>query len=174
MRAVSSSVLSVVPAIVIVALAAGSTDRPAPQPKAAMTTTDATRAGFGTEPTDADPADAWPQFLATAPLDEVIVTDADIASVTTDPLTLTLTAAAADDLVDSHRDDRFVVTLDGERLYAGRIMYFASARYLRHPVIHITRHRGPTEVMLLPMIGARTDTAVNAPPALLAHFAAKR
>lgn len=113
----------------------------------------------------ADPA--WQEFLATAPLGPVLVDDAAIEAVFADPLTLVLTV----DRDPGRLNDRpFVVTLDGERIYAGSIVSVATARPRNYPVIHLDDTGVAVYVKILPQLAARADTPVTAPPALLEHF----
>jgi hypothetical protein len=129
---------------------------------------------FGDEPLGDDPGGAWPRFLAAAPLDDLVLADRDVEQVAAGPLRLLLTAAGARAFAErgGAREHRFVVSLDGARLYAGRIAFVATARPLRHPVIHVDDDGLSTLVVVLPELGARADSEVTAPPALLAHFAA--
>lgn len=122
-----------------------------------------------------DPGGAWPRLLADADLGEIMVRDDDIEVVTTAPLTLVLTTAAGRRLVAAHGSSplegpSFVVTLDGARLYAGTVMFIGTARALRHPLMHFLHTGASLNLALVPSAGARTDTALNAPPALLEHF----
>jgi hypothetical protein len=131
--------------------------------------------GFGDQPTFEDPDRGWARFLASAPLDDVVLTDAEVETVATEPLTLVLTPAGGRAFVADvgmMGEHRFVTTIDGERLTAGRIMFVGTARALRHPLIHVRDTGFAIEVTILSTQNARADTAVNAPPALLEHFRA--
>lgn len=181
---------TVLASIALALVACATTEPSTPSPGAAVTDpsrpTDAQLAAptagfaihvvrrFGAEPTIDDPDGAWPRFLASAPLDEVVLTDADLESIATAPLTLVLTTAGGRALrarVGDVPEHRFVVTLGGARLFAGRMIFVGTARALHHPVIHLDDSGFAVKVAILPTLGARADTAVNAPPALLAHFA---
>ena len=122
-----------------------------------------------------DPGGAWPRLLADAELGDVMVSDADIEVVTTAPLTLVLTTAAGKRVLAAHgsrplRGPYFVLSLDGARLYAGSVMFIGTARAMRHPLIHFHDTGASLNLELVPSVGARADTALNAPPALLEHF----
>jgi len=118
-----------------------------------------------------DPSGAWPRLLAEAELQGIFLTDADVEAVSTDPLTLLLTGAAGLRILGAAREDaQFVVVLDGARLYAGTSIFVGTARALRHPRLHVLDLGSAVTVRLVPSIAARTDTHVNAPPALLEHF----
>ena len=129
---------------------------------------------FGGEPTHDDPA--WARFLDTAALDEAVLGDAEVERVATGPLRLLLTTAGARRFAQhgGEGERRFIVTLGGERLYAGRIVFVGTARLLRHPIMHVHDDGLATTLVILPELGARGDTARTAPPALLAHFADTR
>jgi hypothetical protein len=131
--------------------------------------------GFGREPTADDPDGAWARFLTSASLDEVLVADADIEAVATEPLTLVLTADAGRNLLARFGpvpEHRFVVSLGRQRLFAGRVMFVGTARALRHPVIHVNDTGFALHIVVLPTLGALADTAVTAPPVVLEHFRA--
>lgn len=122
-----------------------------------------------------DPSGVWGRVLADAPLGDVMVSDADIEVVTTAPLTLVLTTAAGKRFVAAYgsgmiHGPSFVVTLGGARLYAGTFVFIGTARALRHPLGHVHNTGASLNLELVPTIGARVDTALNAPPALLEHF----
>jgi hypothetical protein len=127
---------------------------------------------FDQLPTDYDdPGGAWPKLLAEAQLGDVFITDHDVEAVSTAPLTLILTGAAGQRMAKAWRESaQFAVTLDGARLYAGTTIFIGTARVLRHPLIHLLDRGISINLHLVPTIGARADTARNAPPALLDHF----
>jgi hypothetical protein len=129
---------------------------------------------FGDEPADyEDPDGSWPRLLANAPLGNVLVDDQDIEAVATEPLTLILTPSAGQRLAGpSVREARFVATLGATRLYAGRVMSIATARALRHPVVHIIDTGLAVKVQILPRLGDRGPSALVAPPAVIDHFRA--
>jgi len=117
-----------------------------------------------------DPSGAWPRLLAEAELGDVLLTDADVEGVSTDPLTLILTGAAGPRIQRATREARLVVTLDGARLYVAMCIFVGTARMLLHPLLHVLDFGSAVHVLLVPSIGARADTPRNAPPALLEHF----
>ena len=110
---------------------------------------------------------AWQELVATASLGPVFVDDDAIEAVFTDPLTLVL---AVDHTPPPAMDQPFVATLGGERLFAGSVVFVASARARAYPVIHVQDRTVAVYVQILPQIGASADTPLTAPPALLAHF----
>jgi hypothetical protein len=118
-----------------------------------------------------DPGGAWPRLLAEAELGDALLTDADVEAVATDPLTLVLTGAAGPRIQGTMREAApFVITLDGARLYAGMSIFVGTARMLLHPLLHVLDFGSAVHVRLVASIGARTDTPLSAPPALLEHF----
>ena len=154
----------------------GPTHAPTPEGTSDAPRRDAMMAGFAIHVrTDARDTDLpwryddqpWQTFLATSPLAPVTVDDALIESVTTDPLTLVLVPGVT---LERLMDRPFIITLDGERLFAGAVADRPSARARQYPVIHVDRTGLATYVVILPHIGANKDGPVTARPELLAHF----
>jgi hypothetical protein len=87
----------------------------------------------------------WADFFASARLDKILVDGGDIREYDWENQTMILRKEAAERIRHDYGKDRFsldekmfIVTLKGQRLYAGAILSTTSPRAIRYPVMHVS------------------------------------
>jgi hypothetical protein len=87
----------------------------------------------------------WADFFANARLDKILVDGNDIREYDWESQTMILQVEAAERIRQEYGKGRFsldekmfIVTLKGQRLYAGAILPSMSPRGIRYPVMHIS------------------------------------
>jgi hypothetical protein len=111
---------------------------------------------------------AWQEAIKTE-LGAVILDDSMIEGVSFDPLTFVL----APGVEAPKLDGTFIATLGGERLYAGGVTRFESAKARYYPVITVHDTVVAKYVVVTPQLGHGKDSALTLPAALADHFRAR-